>query len=71
VRHTLAVRAGMSDLLRSTLGEHIRIETVFAAGLWRTSVDPHQLENVILNIAINARDAMREGGKLTIETANL
>jgi len=62
--------AGMSDLLRSTLGEHIRIETVLAAGVWTTKVDAHQLENAILNIALNARDAMPDGGKLTIETAN-
>jgi signal transduction histidine kinase len=62
--------ANMSDLLRSTLGEHIRIETVSAGGLWSTHADAHQLENAILNIAINARDAMPEGGKLTIETAN-
>lgn len=60
----------MSDLLRSTLGEHILIETVLAAGLWSVNTDAHQLENAILNIAINARDAMPEGGKLTIETAN-
>jgi signal transduction histidine kinase len=60
----------MSDLLRSTLGEHISIETVSAAGLWRVKADALQLENAILNIAINARDAMGEGGRLTIETAN-
>jgi signal transduction histidine kinase len=60
----------MSDLLRSTLGEHIRIETVLAAGLWTAHADTNQLENVILNIAINARDAMSESGRLTIETAN-
>ena len=60
----------MSDLLRSTLGEHISIETVTAAGLWLTSADLHQLENVVLNVAINARDAMPEGGGLTIETGN-
>ncbi|MHB8884977.1 MAG: CHASE3 domain-containing protein [Methylovirgula sp.] len=60
----------MSDLLRSTLGEHIAIETVAAAGLWRTKADAHQLENAILNISINARDAMQSGGRLTIETAN-
>lgn len=60
----------MSDLLRSTLGEHIEIETVSAAGLWRTKADAPQLENAILNIAINARDAMEDGGKLTIETGN-
>jgi signal transduction histidine kinase/CheY-like chemotaxis protein len=62
--------AGMSDLLRSTLGEQIRIETVLAAGLWPTHADAHQLESAVLNIAINARDAMPDGGKLTIETGN-
>jgi signal transduction histidine kinase/ActR/RegA family two-component response regulator len=62
--------ANMSDLLRSTLGEQIQIETVKAGGLWTSRVDPHQLENAILNIAINARDAMPGGGHLTIETAN-
>ena len=60
----------MSELLHSTLGEQIRIETVSAAGLWTIDADAQQLENAILNIAINARDAMPEGGKLTIETAN-
>jgi signal transduction histidine kinase len=60
----------MSDLLRSTLGEQVRIETVNGGGLWATKVDMHQLENAILNVAINARDAMPEGGRLTIETAN-
>jgi signal transduction histidine kinase len=60
----------MSDLLRTTLGEHIKIETVSAAGLWRTKADAPQLENAILNIAINARDVMSEGGRLTIETGN-
>ena len=62
--------AGMSDLLRSTLGEQIRIETVLAAGLWPTHADAHQLESAVLNIAINARDAMPDGGRLTIETGN-
>jgi signal transduction histidine kinase len=62
--------ASMSDLLRSTLGEQIQIETVTAAGLWQTHADAQQLESAILNIAINARDAMLDGGKLTIETAN-
>jgi CHASE3 domain sensor protein len=60
----------MSDLLKSTLGEHIQIETVTAAGLWMVHADAQQLESAILNIAINARDAMPDGGKLTIETAN-
>ncbi len=60
----------MSDLLHSTLGEQIRIETVAAAGLWTIHADAQQLESAILNIAINARDAMPDGGRLTIETAN-
>jgi signal transduction histidine kinase len=63
--------ADMSELLRSTLGEQIQIETVLAAGLWKANADPHQLESSIVNIAINARDAMPDGGKLTIETENV
>lgn len=62
--------AGMSDLLRHSLGADTRLETVLAGGLWRTHADPNQLENVILNLAVNARDAMPEGGRLTIETQN-
>ncbi|MEX2643909.1 MAG: response regulator [Acetobacterales bacterium] len=62
--------SGISELLRRTLGETITIETVVAGGLWRVSVDPNQLESTILNLAVNARDAMPEGGQLTIETAN-
>ncbi|MFN4089457.1 MAG: ATP-binding protein, partial [Alphaproteobacteria bacterium] len=62
--------AGMSDLLRRTLGETIEVETVLAGGLWATHADPNQLESAILNLAVNARDAMRDGGRLTIETAN-
>jgi CheY-like chemotaxis protein len=60
----------MSDLLQSTLGENIQIETVGTAGLWTVNADAQQLESAILNIAINARDAMPGGGKLTIETGN-
>ena len=62
--------AGICDFLRQTLGEAVSLETVLAGGLWRTSADPNQLENAILNLALNARDAMPDGGKLTIETAN-
>ena len=61
---------GMSDLLRHSLGGDVQLETVLAGGLWRTHADPNQLENVILNLAINARDAMPAGGRLTIETQN-
>src|SRR5262249_35245368 len=60
----------VSELLRRTLGERINIETVLAAGLWPAFADRNQLENAILNLGINARDAMPEGGHLTIETAN-
>jgi PAS domain S-box-containing protein len=60
----------MSELLRSTLGEAVRIEAVLAAGLWLTIADQSQLENAIVNLAVNGRDAMPEGGRLTIETAN-
>ena len=62
--------AGMSELIRRTIGENIQIETVLAGGLWRTFSDPSEVENAILNLSVNARDAMPDGGKLTIETAN-
>jgi len=60
----------MTDLMRRTLGESIDVECVIAGGLWNTLIDPSQVENAILNLAINARDAMAGGGKLTIEVAN-
>ena len=62
--------ARMTDLLRRTLGESIAIETVLAGGIWWISADTNQLESAILNLAVNARDAMPNGGRLTIETAN-
>ncbi|HVJ41827.1 MAG TPA: ATP-binding protein [Dongiaceae bacterium] len=62
--------SGMSDLLRRTLTEAVQVETVLAGGLWKTRADPSQLESAVLNLAVNARDAMPNGGRLTIETAN-
>jgi CheY-like chemotaxis protein len=61
---------GMEELIRRTVGPHIDLEVADADELWRTSVDPHQLENALLNLCINARDAMPDGGRLVIETAN-
>jgi CheY-like chemotaxis protein len=77
-RQTLAPRAtnlgrlinDMTDLLRRTLGERIEVESIVAGGLWNTLVDQNQLENAVLNLSINSRDAMPDGGKLTIEVAN-
>jgi signal transduction histidine kinase len=60
----------MTDLLRRTLGETVAVETVSAGGLWRAHIDLPQLETAIVNLAINSRDAMPDGGKLTIETGN-
>ena len=78
-RQALAPRAvdlnetvrGMHDLLQSTMGGSVRLETVFDAALWPAMIDPTQIELVILNLAINARDAMAVGGHLRIETANV
>lgn len=61
---------GLSELVRRTLREDISLETVLGGGLWRVDVDANQLESALLNLAVNARDAMPGGGKLTIETAN-
>jgi PAS domain S-box-containing protein len=62
--------AGSADFLGRSLGEAVEIETVGAAGLWTVEIDPNQLEVALLNLAINARDAMPNGGKLTLEAAN-
>jgi PAS domain S-box-containing protein len=62
--------SGICELLRRTLGETVSLETVLAGGLWQTFADANQLENAVLNLAVNARDAMPDGGKVTIETAN-
>lgn len=62
--------ADMMDLIQRTVGPEFNVEVVGAMGLWRTLVDANQLENALLNLCINARDAMPHGGKITIETAN-
>ena len=62
--------AGISELISRALGETIQMETILGGGLWLTHVDPVQLENSILNLCVNARDAMADGGCLTVETAN-
>ena len=62
--------AGMEDMLRRTVGPAIELETVLSASLWPTLCDPNQLETAILNLCINARDAMPDGGRLTVETQN-
>ncbi|SFB57096.1 GAF sensor hybrid histidine kinase [Rhizobium sp. NFR07] len=61
---------GLDDMLRRALGEAIEIETIVSGGLWNTLIDPGQAENALLNLAINARDAMEGHGKLTIEAGN-
>ena len=61
---------GMEDLLRRTLGSGVRLDLALSGGLWPVMCDPNQLENALLNLAINARDAMPDGGALTVATAN-
>lgn len=61
---------GMDDMIRRAIGEAIEVETVVGGGLWNTFIDPTQIENALLNLAINARDAMEGRGKLTIELSN-
>jgi len=61
---------GMSELLRRTIGEAVRFETVLAGGLWPAFIDAGQLESALINLCVNGRDAMPEGGRLTVETGN-
>jgi PAS domain S-box-containing protein len=65
-----ALVSGICDLLQRTLGEQIMLKTLPAQGLWHAFVDPNQVENALINLALNAKDAMPRGGKLIIETAN-
>jgi CheY-like chemotaxis protein len=62
--------SGLSEFLRQALGEDILLEVVGSGGVWPVEADPAELEAVLLNLAVNARDAMKDGGKLTIEASN-
>jgi signal transduction histidine kinase/CheY-like chemotaxis protein len=68
---TNALVRDMSDLLTRSIGESIRLDTVLAPDLWATFSDASQLENAVVNLCVNSRDAMPEGGQLTLETANV
>lgn len=68
---TNALVRDMSDLLTRSIGENIRLETVLAPELWSTFTDASQLESAVVNLCVNSRDAMPEGGRLTLETANV
>jgi signal transduction histidine kinase len=68
--HVNRLIADMEELIRRTTGPEVAVEVVGAAGLWPVLIDQNQLENALLNLCINARDAMPDGGRLTIETAN-
>ena len=62
---------GITDMLRRTLGEHVMLSTSLARNVWATRADPGQFQSAIVNMAVNARDAMAQGGKLVIETRNI
>ncbi|MET0857926.1 MAG: response regulator [Telluria sp.] len=66
-----ALIGGLGDMLLRSVGEQVELDTVIAAGLWHALIDPHQLENALLNLVINGRDAMNGAGKLTIEASNV